>query len=130
MLKSFNSIGECRLAVVHHFDSVTSDVDHFIEKELQANFQDEAKTAEINQKREVLLKAIKESEQLNLKHVNENLASNIIDFLVDDISKLFVSFCFVLQLDQEIRLIVTDGLLYSDQLFKKINELAGQIRQP
>jgi hypothetical protein len=115
MSKSFNSIGECRLAVVNHFDSVTSDVDHFIEKELQSNFQDEAKTAEINQKREVLLKEIKAIEHLNLKHVNEHLATSS-KFLIDEISKLFTSFCFVLEFDKDIRLIVTDGFLSNSQV--------------
>ena len=36
MSKSFNSIGECRPAVVVYFDSVTSEVDEFFETQLRA----------------------------------------------------------------------------------------------
>ncbi len=86
---------------------------------------DEAKKAEVNRKREILLKEIKEIEHLNLKHVSEHLASNNSGCLVDDISKLFVSFCFVLKFDKDIWLIVTDSFLSKNQveLFQKLINL-------
>jgi hypothetical protein len=70
---------------------VTSEIDLFIEKELQANSKYAVQSDEVNKKREILLKEVKETEQLNLKHLNEKLV-NYLDSLAGDISKLFVVF--------------------------------------
>ncbi len=87
-----------------YFDSVINEVDFHTEKELQANFEDEEKRNELN-------KEVKECEKLNLDHLDsESEISN-------DISKLFVSFCFVIFLEQsQPRLILTDIFLSKNQL--------------
>jgi hypothetical protein len=78
----------------------------------------------MNQQRDILLKQIAETQQLNLTHVNQHLA-NSADLLIDDISQLFVTFCFVLEFNKDLRLIVTDEFLTTDQLklFKKLINL-------
>jgi hypothetical protein len=120
-MSTYLSIGECRLLLTEYFDSVTSEIDFFIEKRLQANFGDKEKSAKINKKRDILLKEVKEAEQLNLKHLNENLVNDL-DSLAGDSSKLFVVFCFVLELNQKKRLIVTDEYIPEGELnlFKKL----------
>jgi hypothetical protein len=49
-----NLIGKYRLILTEYFDSVTSQIDLFIETQLEANWKDEAKSVEINTKRGVL----------------------------------------------------------------------------
>jgi hypothetical protein len=131
MSKVFKSIGECRLALVDYFNHVTNEVDCFTEKQLQQahRARDEAKAAWKNKSRDFLLKQIKETEQLNLTNLNlKNLACKY-DLLINDISELFVSFCFVLPFEKEIRLILTEGFLTADQLklFKELTEMPSAI---
>jgi hypothetical protein len=102
-----NSIGEYRVRLVDYFASVTNEIDVFIETRLPAFFNDEVKSAELNKMRDIMLKKVREIESLNLEHLNKNLA-NKLETLAADISKLFVSFCFVVDTYQEIKLIVTE----------------------
>jgi hypothetical protein len=72
-----NPIGFYRLKLTGHFEIVRSEIDLFIEMELLANFGDEVKSAEINEKREILLEEANEIEQLNMKHLNEDLVDHL-----------------------------------------------------
>ncbi len=111
-----HSIGAYRLIVTEYFDSVTSQIDLFIETQLQVNSKDEAKSVEINQKREVMLKAVREAEQLNMKHLNEKLVNDLDSLVGGDYSKLFVTFCFVLELNKSIQLILTEEYIPEREL--------------
>ncbi len=96
----------------------------FIETQLRAHFQDQTKTDALNKKQETLLTQIKEIEQVNLKNVEnvfEACGPSKSNFFVD-FSKSFVSFCFVLEFKEDIRLIMTDGFLTENQLtcFKQL----------
>jgi hypothetical protein len=102
--------------VTEYFDSVTSQIDLFIETQLQVNSKDEAKSVEINQKREVMLKAVREAEQLNMKHLNEKLVNDLDSLVGGDYSKLFVTFCFVLELNKSIQLILTEEYIPEREL--------------
>ncbi len=68
-----------------------------------------------------MLKELKESEHLNLKHLNEKLV-NKLNSLDRDISKLFAIFCFVLICDKEIQLVLNDAYIPERELklYKKI----------
>jgi hypothetical protein len=110
------SIGECRLIVVDYFDSVTSEIDLFIEKELTVTFGDGIKTEELNKKRVVLLNEVKKAEQFNLNNLNGDLVSRLNSSLADDLSMLFPIFCFVFKFEKHISLIVTDSYLTKKQL--------------
>jgi hypothetical protein len=115
-----NLIGRYRLILTDHFDSVTSEIDFFIETELLVNVEDELKLAWIEKKREILLKYVKYIEQVNMKYLNEHLVNNL-ECLAGDISGLFVIFCFVFTYNNEIRLVVTDEYISAKELklFKK-----------
>jgi hypothetical protein len=76
----------------------------------------EEKSAEINRRRGAMVKAIRDAERLNMKHLNENLV-NKLDSLGDDISKLFSVFCFVLTIHKSlIRVVLTDEYISESQL--------------
>jgi hypothetical protein len=106
-----NSIGKFRLILTDYFDAITNEIDLFAETELQRNFEDDTKLAEINKSREVLLCRVKEIEHLNLRHLNETFDERNLNAYLGDFSQLFTVFCFVLPFDNDIRLIVTDGYL-------------------
>jgi hypothetical protein len=108
-----NSNEKHRQILEYYFASVSKKVDVFIETELQQHQQASSnKSVELLKKRELLLKEIKEVEQKNLKHLDELSPESV----SADISKLFVAFCFVLNFQKDMRLIVTDGYLSKLQL--------------
>ncbi len=125
-------IGKYRLMIADYFDSLTSEIDFSIEKELAEYSQDDAQMSEINQKREVYLKEVKESEAINLKHLNEKLHDNLDQlFFLDENTvkqKLMKVFCFTIEYNDLLRLIVTDFYLTQEQIFL-YKQAAGYINQ-
>jgi hypothetical protein len=119
-MQSVKNIGKFRLAVSSHCDIVTSEVDFYIEQELQVNCEDEIEQSAINAKRNVYLKEIKEAEASNLKHLNEELASDLTFFSESNeqaqSERLFKTFCFTIEYKNSFRLVVTDIYLSERQL--------------
>ncbi len=115
------SIDDCRSILIDHFDNVSNEIDLFVEEKMRANFGDEVKSGEINEKREIMLKEVREAEQLNMKHLNENLVNDL-DSLAGDISKLFVEYCFVLKFNKQIHLVLSNEHVHERALsiYKRI----------
>ncbi len=102
-------MSECRLIVADHFDCVTSEIDFFIETELQATAGHEMKSTELNKKRDILLGEVKKAETTNLANLNESLVTSLNSSSTGDIAVLFGVFCFVFTFEKRINLIVSDG---------------------
>jgi hypothetical protein len=111
-------IGEYRLLICEHFDSVTSEIDLFIEKELLLQLQSSSDYVkaenELNSKRDTLLKYVKEAEQFNLKMLNQTVYNSRNNHL--SMEELFPQFCFILQFEKELRLVLTDKFISQDEL--------------
>jgi hypothetical protein len=116
------SISKYRLVISEYFDNLVSEIDFQTETAIRKNNQDDLRTKELNQRREIYLKAIRESEQVNLKHLNEILALSLeaLKDLKDQalIESLLSEFCYFIRYKRIYRLIITDKFYTSKQMKK------------
>jgi hypothetical protein len=132
-------VGRYRLMIVDYFDELRNEIDLCIEKQLIECYENDEEVDLLNKRRDVQLSEVADIEAANLKHLDELDDLAVDQLLFEDADsvrvKLFKTFCFVIDYNELMRLVIIDSCFSKEQilLFKEtarfINQITGYLME-
>jgi hypothetical protein len=121
----FKSLDELCEQVKDHFGGEILKINKFTEKKLaESNKKKELKR--LNEERDVLIQGVEETKELNMKNLNAVLAKKVLNNEIIGSHALFNNFCFVVNYEGRMRLVITDRFISQKEL-NLVQILAAEI---